>query len=98
MTDLFDSMAEHAEERAAIMADSGINDPEALRADLHRCEVATVIRWFYPHEDDSEEVRKTKQKGVVEYFDLVEKKRGKEAADALRADCRIAWKEKACAR
>ena len=87
MTDLFDSMAEHAEERAAIMSDSGINDPEALRADLHRCEVATVIRWFYPDGGKAKE-----------YFDLVEKKRGKEAADVLRADCRIAWKEKACAR
>ena len=83
MNDLFQTLDEHAEERAAIMADSGINDPEALRADLHRCEVATVIRWFFPDGGKAKE-----------YFDLVEKKRGKEAADALRADCRIAWANK----
>ena len=83
MNDLFQTLDEHAEERAAIMADSGINDPEALRADLHRCEVATVIRWFFP---DGAKAK--------EYFDLVESKRGKLAADLLRADCRIAWANK----
>jgi hypothetical protein len=56
----------------------------ALRADLHRHEVASVIRRFYPRGEEA-----------AEYFKLVEKKRGKEAADRLRADCRIAWKKHA---
>jgi hypothetical protein len=82
--DLFLSMEEAHEERAAIMDDSGIQDPEALRADLHRHEVASVIRRYYPRGEEA-----------AEYFKLVEKKRGKEAADKLRADCRIAWKKRA---
>lgn len=80
MTDLFASMQEHALEREAIMADSGITDREALQADLHRCEVQSVIRRYFP--DGSK---------AAAYFAEVEKVRGKESADKLRADCRIAW-------
>jgi len=84
MNDMLLSIQEAAEERAAIMQDSGINDPDALRADLHRHEVASVIRRYYPRGEEA-----------AEYLRLVEKKRGKEAADKLRADCRIAWKKRA---
>lgn len=87
MTDqanLLVSMVEANEERAGIMQDSGIQDPDALRADLHRHEVASVIRRYYPRGEEA-----------AEYLRLVEKKRGKEAADKLRADCRIAWKKRA---
>jgi hypothetical protein len=84
MNDLFASIEEAREEREAIMADSGINDPDALRADLHRHEVSSVIRRYYPRGEEAKE-----------YFTLVEKRRGKEAADKLRADCRIAWKKRA---
>lgn len=82
--DLFLSVEESGKEREAIMADSGINDPDALRADLHRHEVYSVIRRYYPRGEEAKE-----------YFSLVEKRRGKEAADKLRADCRIAWKKRA---
>jgi hypothetical protein len=77
------SVAEACDEREAIMADSGINDSDALRADLHRHEVSSVIRRYYPRGEEAKE-----------YFALVEKRRGKEAADKLRADCRIAWKRR----
>mgnify|MGYP003533486446 FL=1 len=81
MTDLFASMNEHALEREAIMADSGINDREALQADLHRCEVQSVIRRYFPDGDPKP------------FFADVEKFRGKVAADKLRAGCRAAWAE-----
>lgn len=80
MTDLFASMAEHALEREAIMADSGITDRESLQADLHRCEVQSVIRRYFP--DGAK---------AAAYFELVEESRGKESADKLRDDCRTAW-------
>ena len=78
MTDLFDSMTESVAEREAIKAADGIEFNEAER---HRCEVSWCMRAFYPD-----------GKRAAEYFDLVEKKRGKESADKLRQDCREAWK------
>ena len=83
MNDLFSSMEEACKEREEIMADSGINDPDALRADLHRHEVSSVIRRFYPRGEEAKE-----------YFALVEKRRGKDAADKLRSDCRAKWAER----
>ena len=78
MRDLFDSMEESAAEREAIKAADGIEFNESER---HRCEVSWVMRAFYPD-----------GKRAAEYFDLVEKKRGKESADKLRQACREAWK------
>lgn len=75
------SMEEAAEERIAIQAADSLESHEDER---HRCEVSWCIRAFYPSANKAKE-----------YFDLVEKKRGKEAADKLRADCRIAWKKHA---
>ncbi len=90
--DLLMSMVEANEERAAIMQDSDIQDPEALRADLHRHEVASVIRRFYP-KTNTVLAHKKAGEAVEAYLLLVEKKRGKEAADKLRTDCRVAWKK-----
>ena len=78
MTDLFASMEESVTEREAIKADDGIPFDEAER---HRCEVSWCMRAFYPD-----------GKKAADYFDLVEKKRGKESADKLRQACREAWK------
>lgn len=81
MTDLFTSMEVHQAVRLAIMQESSV--PDAVihaEEDRHRCEVDSVIRQYYPD-----------NKRAAAYFDLVEKARGKEAADRLRADCRIAW-------
>ena len=78
MTDLFASMEESIAEREAIKAADGIPFPEE---DRHRCEIAWVMRAFYPD-----------GKKAADYFDLVESKRGKESADKLRQDCRVAWK------
>jgi len=78
MNDLFTSHEEAREERAAIMADSGLT---ATADDLHRCEVSSVIRRCFPDGNKA-----------AEYFALVEKKRGKEPADRLRDDCRVEWK------
>ena len=78
MTDLFASMEESVTEREAIKAADGIEFNEAER---HRCEVSWVMRAFYPD-----------GKKAADYFDLVEKKRGKESADKLRQACREAWK------
>ncbi|MBK7509826.1 MAG: hypothetical protein IPI16_17555 [Comamonadaceae bacterium] len=79
MTDLFASMEESTAEREAIKAADGIEFDEDER---HRCEVSWVMRAFYPD-----------GKRAAEYFDLVEKKRGKESADKLRQDCRAEWKQ-----
>lgn len=79
MNDLFTSMEEATEERIAIQAADSIEQIEENFR--HRCEVSWVIRAFYPD-----------NKAAAEYFKTVETKRGKECADKLRADCRIAWK------
>jgi len=49
-------------------------------AELHRCEVLSVVRMYYPD-----------NKRAVEYFAEVEKRRGKDAAERLRADVRVEW-------
>ena len=60
MSDLFTSHEEAREERAGIMADSGIANPDqAAAVDLHPYEVRDVIRRFFPKGDPTP------------YFDLV---------------------------
>jgi hypothetical protein len=76
MTDLFQSMEEAVEERLAIQEADDIFDED----ERHRCEVSWVVRAFYPD-----------NVAAADYFALVEQKRNKEAADRLRADCRIEW-------
>ena len=49
-------------------------------AELHRCEVLSVVRMYYPD-----------NKRAIEYFAEVEKRRGKDAAERLRADVRVEW-------
>lgn len=81
---LFDSMQEHPAERLAVMQESNVPNPvEAAADDLHRCEIAAVMRQCYPDGDKA-----------AEYFRLVEKRRGKAAADRLRNDVRAAWKKR----
>lgn len=82
MTDLFATIEESTEERQAIMEESG-QPHEAIAAELFRCEVQSVIRKFYPDGNKA-----------ADYFNEVEKKRGKESADNLREECREAWKAK----
>ena len=77
MNDLFSSIEESKEERAAIMADSGL---DATADDLHRCEVSSIIRRYFP------------QGNPTPYFDLVKEKRGNDAAERLINDCREAWR------
>lgn len=84
MTDLFESMQEHHAERLANMQESNVSNPvEAAADDLRRCEIAAVMRQCYPDGDKAKE-----------YFELVEKKRGKAAADKLRDDVRAEWKKR----
>ncbi len=81
MNDLFDNIEEAREERAAIMADSGIANPDqAAAVDLHPYEVRDVILRFFPDGDPTP------------YFDKVKEKRGNDAAERLIADCREAWR------
>ena len=80
MTDLFASMEESIAEREAIKAADGINFDEDKR---HRCEVSWIMRAFFPRAEEAKE-----------YFTLVEKHRGKEAADKLRNYCRVKWQER----
>lgn len=80
MNDLFDSMQEATTEREAIQVVDGIEFDEAKR---HSCEVSWCIRAFYPRNEEAKE-----------YFQLVEKHRGKEAADRLRDDCREKWQQR----
>lgn len=77
MTDLFD-LEEAVDERAAIMAADAIAFDEEK---LHQCEVSWIVRAHFPDGNKA-----------AEYLGMVEKKRGKEAANKLRADCREAWK------
>ena len=81
MNDLFTSHEEAREERAGIMADSGIANPEqAAAVDIHPYEVRDVIRRFFPDGDPQP------------YFGLVKEKRGNDSAERLIADCREAWR------
>ena len=76
MTDLFASIEEAKDERQAIQMADGI---VTTADELHRCEVLSIINRYFPNGDPKP------------YFAEVEKKRGKESADKLRADCRTAW-------
>ena len=76
MTDLFASIEEAKDERRAIQMADGI---ETTADELHRCEVQSVIRRYFPDGDPKP------------FFADVEKFRGKVAADKLRAGCREAW-------
>ena len=49
----------------------------------HACEVRDCIKRFYPH-----------GAAMAAHLELVEKRRGKLAADRLREDVRAAWKAK----
>ena len=81
MNDLFDKIEEAREERAAIMADSGIANPDqSASVDLHPYEVRDVIRRFFPDGDPQP------------YFGLVKENRGEKAAERLIVDCREAWR------
>lgn len=51
--------------------------------DLHKCEVQSVIRRYYPD-----------NRAAAQFFEDVEKKRGHLAAQRLRNDCRIEWMKK----
>ena len=82
MNDLFATIEEAADERQAIMEESG-QPHEAIAAELFRCEVQSVIRKCYLDGNKA-----------AEYFVMVEAKRGKEATDKLRDSCREAWKAK----
>lgn len=82
MNDLFTTIEEAADERHAIMEESG-QSAESIAAELFRCEVQSVIRKCYPDGNKA-----------AEYFVMVESKRGKESADKLRDACREAWKSR----
>lgn len=77
MNNLFESIEEAKEERQAIQMADGI---ETTADELHRCEVQSVIRRYFPNGDPKP------------FFSEVEKRRGKESADRLRNDCRDAWR------
>jgi hypothetical protein len=79
MNDLFESFHEASEERLAIAGDT-----EQTRADIHRCEVNTLVNRYHPKGGEQ----------LGEFLKVVETKRGKESADKLRADCREEWKKR----
>lgn len=83
-------MSYETEERAGILEfEANLPKPEAERTakeweeQRHAAEVRSCIRQYYPD-----------GKAAAAYFNQVEQKRGKEAADRLRADVRVAWKAK----
>lgn len=76
MNDLFTSIEEAKDERLAIQMADGIT---TTVEELHRCEVAGIVRRYFPHGDPRP------------FFKMVESKRGKDAAEKLRTDCRAAW-------
>ena len=80
-------MDELFQERAAIREYDGGQMREeaeaAAREEMHVCEVRDCIKRYWPN-----------GQRLADYLELVEKKRGKEPADRLRADCREAWRAK----
>lgn len=89
MNDLFTSMEESTEERAAILSAESIAFDEEKR---HRDEVSWAMRTFHPGPNASREQMKQAIDAITEYFQLVQKHRGEVAANRLRDDCREAWK------
>lgn len=82
--DLLESIEEGRVEREAIMTEAGVSNPKEVAAlDMHRCEVRSVIRMYYPNGH-----------AAAAYLDGVEKARGKEAAGKLRDDVRAEWKKR----
>ena len=87
LDDLFG--AEAHEERAAIMEyDGGLSRVEAEKAaaedverQRHKAEVRWMVRHYWPDGD-----------ALAEQLALVEKRRGQDAADRLREDCRAEWR------
>lgn len=71
MNDLFESIQEAKDERTAIQMADGI---ETTAEELYQCEVRTVARRYESGDD------------LKPFFKDVEKHRGKESADKLRAD------------
>ena len=83
MNDLFANFEESRKEREAIMIESNVpNAIEAAADDRHQCEVRDMIRRFYPHRVET----------MKAFFAVVEKRRGKAAAEMLINDTREAWK------
>ena len=78
MNDLFTSHEEAREERAGIMADSGI---EATADDLHKSSAARLVGVFFPE---------GKELGC--FIDALEARSGKEYAEPIREYCREAWR------
>lgn len=76
MNDLFDTIEEAKDERQAIQMADGIT---TTQDELLRCEVISIMRKYFPHGDPKP------------FFAEVEKRRGKESADKLRAACRKEW-------
>ena len=80
MNDLLTSIQESKDERQAIQMADGIT---TTADELHRCEVITVVRRYFPNGDPKP------------FFADVEKFRGKFAAERLRNDCRTLWRSEA---
>ena len=80
-------MDELFQERAAIREFDGEQTHEeaeaGAREEMHACEVRDCIARYWPE-----------GRRLADYLELAEKKRGKEPADRLRADCREAWRAK----
>ena len=76
MTDLFANIQEAQDERQAIQMADGIT---TSTAELHRCEVLTIVNRYFPNGDPKP------------FFEKVEKHRGAGPAKRLRDDCREAW-------
>lgn len=89
LTDLFESIQEAKDERQAIQMADGI---ETTQEELHRCEVQSVIRRYFPKSFDKQSVKEAGD-NIAAYCKEVEDRRGKALADKLRADCRKAWAE-----
>lgn len=83
---MLDFDSERYDERAAIMEfDGGLSREEAEKATrkhMHECEVRDCIKRFYPDGN-----------AMAEHLAKIEKRRGKEPADKLRFDVRVAWKQ-----
>lgn len=76
MTDLFANIIEAKDERQAIQMADGIT---TTTAELHRCEVLTIVNRYFPKGDPKP------------FFDDVQKHRWQVATDKLRDDCRSEW-------
>lgn len=89
MSDMLLALEESTEERAGIMSDSGCYTADAVKSDIERGLVNTLIRWR--ETGATEKTRDGIRDKADLFFEAYAKHHGEEEADRIRSLCRDAW-------